>query len=158
MLPFSHCPAGVSDARAKHHTVGDDRHMAENRREEPEDVPAAPMEPLPSGPVHGRHEGAGGLTPHDRHKLGRTRAATTWTGLVVGIVVAILLLIFILQNLDSVTFELFAWEFSLPAGISLLLAAIAGALIMALAGGVRIIQIRRVAKRAGSVTDDTSPQ
>ncbi len=46
----------------------------------------------------------------------------------------------------------------LPAGISLLLAAIAGALIMALAGGVRIIQIRRVAKRAGSVTDDTSPQ
>ncbi|ORL76852.1 hypothetical protein A5905_17980 [Prescottella equi] len=138
--------------------MGDDRHMAENRREEPEDVPAAPMEPLPGGPVHGRHDGAGGLTPHDRHKLGRTRAATTWTGLVVGIVVAILLLIFILQNLDSVTFELFAWEFSLPAGISLLLAAIAGALIMALAGGVRIIQIRRVAKRAGSVTDDTSPQ
>lgn len=132
--------------------------MAENRREEPENVPAAPMEPLPGGPAPGRHEEVGGLTSHDRHKLGRTRAATTWTGLVVGIVVAILLLIFILQNLDSVTFELFAWEFSLPAGISLLLAAIAGALIMALAGGVRIIQIRRVAKRAGAAPDHPTPE
>ncbi|PTR26508.1 putative integral membrane protein [Rhodococcus sp. OK519] len=125
--------------------------MSENRREDPEDAQATPVEPpLDATAPHGRHEESGALTSHDAHKLGRTRAASTWTGLVIGIVVAILLLIFILQNLDSVTFELFAWEFSLPAGISLLLAAIAGALIMALAGGVRIIQIRRVAKRAAS--------
>ena len=90
--------------------------------------------------------------------LPRTRAASTWVGLVIGIVVAILLIIFILQNLDSVTFQLFVWEFTLPAGISLLLAAIAGALIMALAGGVRIIQIRRVAKRAGTATDRPLPE
>lgn len=93
----------------------------------------------------------------DGARIARTRAAATWTGLVIGIVVALLLLIFILQNLDSVTFELFAWEFTLPAGVSMLLAAIAGAVIMALAGGVRIIQIRRVAKRAGAVTDRTAP-
>ncbi|MGW0174959.1 lipopolysaccharide assembly protein LapA domain-containing protein [Rhodococcus sp. NPDC003322] len=80
--------------------------------------------------------------------LGGTRAAATWTGLVIGALVLILLLVFILQNLDSVTWNLFWWEFSLPLGVSLLLAAIAGALIMALAGGVRILQIRRLAKRA----------
>lgn len=84
-----------------------------------------------------------------RHtSLGHTKAAATWTGLVIGTLVLILLLVFILQNLDSVTWKLFWWEFSLPLGVSLLLAAIAGALIMALAGGVRILQIRRLAKRA----------
>ncbi|CAM3210554.1 lipopolysaccharide assembly protein LapA domain-containing protein [Prescottella defluvii] len=114
-------------------------------------------EPPTSPPAEGRHETAAPTPAHDAGKLARTRAASTWTGLVIGIVVAILLLIFILQNLDSVTFQLFGWQFTLPAGISLLLAAIAGALIMALAGGVRIIQIRRVAKRAGAVTDHTPP-
>lgn len=71
----------------------------------------------------------------------------TWTGLVIGIVVLVLLLVFILQNLDSVTLELFGWDFTLPLGVTLLFAAIAGAVIMALAGGVRIIQIRRAANR-----------
>ncbi|MFD4182610.1 lipopolysaccharide assembly protein LapA domain-containing protein [Rhodococcus sp. NPDC058514] len=82
--------------------------------------------------------------------LGHTKAAATWTGLVIGVLVLILLLVFILQNLDKVGLKLFFWEFSLPLGVSLLLAAIAGALIMALAGGVRILQIRRVAKKARS--------
>ncbi|MFI6429217.1 lipopolysaccharide assembly protein LapA domain-containing protein [Rhodococcus oryzae] len=84
--------------------------------------------------------------------LAGTKAAATWTGLVIGVLVLILLLVFILQNLDQVALQLFFWEFSLPLGVSLLLAAIAGALIMALAGGVRILQIRRVAKKARSTT------
>nr|WP_258557692.1 lipopolysaccharide assembly protein LapA domain-containing protein [Rhodococcus sp. AG1013] len=139
--------------------MGDDRHMTDVPSEDPgrahetvHDEPAA----TPS--AKGRHEAAAPAPTHDAARIARTRAASTWTGLVIGIVVAILLLIFILQNLDSVTFQLFGWQFTLPAGISLLLAAIAGALIMALAGGVRIIQIRRVAKRAGAVTDHTSPE
>lgn len=76
-----------------------------------------------------------------------TRAAATWTGLVIGIIVLTVLLIFILQNLGNVTLHLFGWDFTLPLGVTLLLAAIAGAVIMALAGGVRIIQIRRAANR-----------
>lgn len=84
-----------------------------------------------------------------RHtSLGHTKAAATWTGLVIGVLVLIALLVFILQNLDTVTLDLFWWEFSVPLGIGLLLAAIGGALVMALAGGVRIVQIRRLAKRA----------
>ena len=58
----------------------------------------------------------------------------TWTGLVIGIVVLVLLLVFILQNLDSVTLEMFVWEFTLPLGVTLLFAAIAGAVIMAARG------------------------
>lgn len=79
--------------------------------------------------------------------IAHTRAAATWTGLVVGAIVLVLLLIFILQNLDAVPVSIFVWTFELPLGVSMLLAAIAGALVMALAGGVRILQIRRAAKR-----------
>ncbi|MCL2534194.1 MAG: lipopolysaccharide assembly protein LapA domain-containing protein [Nocardiaceae bacterium] len=118
--------------------------------ETPQENPDAVDEPA------ARHESTTPPAPHEMGRIERTRAASAWTGLVVGLVVAVLLIIFILQNLHSVTFQLFAWHFTLPAGISLLLAAIAGALIMALVGGIRIIQIRRVAKRAGAVTDDTS--
>lgn len=80
--------------------------------------------------------------------MGHTKAAATWTGLVIGVVVLVLLMVFILQNLDKVTVNLFFWEFSIPLGVILLLAAITGAVIMVLAGGIRIVQIRRMAKKA----------
>lgn len=80
-------------------------------------------------------------------KVKQTRVGYTWSGLVIGTFVLVILLIFILQNLDSVKVDLLFWSFSLPIGVGALLAAIAGALIMALVGGVRIIQIRRAAKK-----------
>ncbi|EME16029.1 lipopolysaccharide assembly protein LapA domain-containing protein [Rhodococcus triatomae] len=104
--------------------------------------PAEP--PVPPNPVSGPDAEA--VRRHT--SMGHTKAAATWTGLVIGVLVLIVLLVFILQNLDSVSLNLFWWEFSVPLGIGLLLAAIAGALVMALAGGVRIVQIRRLAKRA----------
>lgn len=153
VLPLSHYPRGPTDARAQRHTVGDDRHMPETPQENPDAVDKPAAHPPP-----GPHEDTVPQATHEAGRIARTRAASAWTGLVIGIAVAILLLIFILQNLDTVTFQLFAWHFTLPAGISLLLAAIAGALIMALAGGIRIIQIRRVAKRAGAVADRPPPE
>ncbi len=80
-------------------------------------------------------------------KIKSTRVGTAWSGLVIGIFVLVLLLIFILQNLQSVHVSLLFWDFSLPLGVGALLAAIAGALVMALVGGVRILQIRRAAKK-----------
>ncbi|MCX5046220.1 lipopolysaccharide assembly protein LapA domain-containing protein [Aldersonia sp. NBC_00410] len=80
-------------------------------------------------------------------KIKRTRVSAAWIALIVGIVVMVLLLIFILQNLESTTVSLLFWEFSLPLGVGILLAAIAGAVIMAIVGGWRIMQIRKVAKR-----------
>ncbi|BAH51925.1 lipopolysaccharide assembly protein LapA domain-containing protein [Rhodococcus opacus] len=76
-----------------------------------------------------------------------TRTGATWTGLVIGTLVLVLLLVFILQNLDGVVLELFAWEFTVPLGVTLLFAAIAGAVIVALVGSIRILQIRRAATR-----------
>nr|WP_271213274.1 LapA family protein [Rhodococcus wratislaviensis] len=102
-----------------------------------------------------RPHDAGSGVPSDvaRGKgIKHTRTGATWTGLVIGILVLVLLLVFILQNLDSVVLELFVWEFTVPLGVTLLFAAIAGAVIMALVGGVRILQIRRAANRQRKLT------
>ncbi|KQB86627.1 LapA family protein [Corynebacterium lowii] len=77
----------------------------------------------------------------------RTFAATTWAALIIGALLLIVLLVFIMQNQQSVELTLFAWSFSFPAGVGFLLAAIAGALIMALVGGVRMMELRRLAKK-----------
>lgn len=79
-------------------------------------------------------------------EIKRTRISALWIALVVGLVVLVLLLVFILQNLDKVTVQFLGWEFTLPLGVTVLLAAIAGAVIMAVVGAMRIYQVRKVAK------------
>jgi uncharacterized integral membrane protein len=77
----------------------------------------------------------------------RTRAA--WVGLIVGALVTLILLIFIVQNLDSQNIDLFFWTVNLPVGVSLLIAAILGAVITAIVGSLRMLQVRRAVKKAG---------
>lgn len=76
-----------------------------------------------------------------------TRAGALWTALAIGFLVLILLLVFILQNMDRAPVSLFGWSWSLPVGISLLLAAVAGGLLTFLVGTARILQLRRAAKK-----------
>jgi len=76
-----------------------------------------------------------------------TRAAALWSALIVGFVLLILLLVFITQNTDSATVHFFAWEWNLPIGVGVLLAAVCGGLLTVAAGSARIVQLRRAAKR-----------
>jgi uncharacterized integral membrane protein len=76
-----------------------------------------------------------------------TRAAALWSALIVGFVILILLLVFIMQNMGYTTVQLFGWAWQLPVGVALLLAAIAGGLLTFLVGTVRILQLRRAAKK-----------
>jgi uncharacterized integral membrane protein len=61
--------------------------------------------------------------------------------------VLLLLLAFILQNGNPVQISFFALEGVLPVGVALLLAAIAGFLLVAIPGSLRITQLRRAARR-----------
>lgn len=71
----------------------------------------------------------------------------TWIALILGALILILLLIFILQNNVSADFAFFGLGFSLPLGVAMLFAAIAGVLIAALLGSVRLFKLsRRVRK------------
>lgn len=76
-----------------------------------------------------------------------TRAGALWTALAGGFIVLILLLVFVMQNTNTTTIHMFGWAAELPVGVALLLAAIAGGLLMFLVGTVRILQLRRAAKR-----------
>ncbi|WP_040780647.1 LapA family protein [Nocardia pneumoniae] len=89
--------------------------------------------------------GRGPVPPAEKSLSSRTGYA--WTGLVVGVLILVVLLIFIVQNLDEVQVHLLFWDFTLPLGITVLLSVIGGALVMASVGGVRILQLRRRAKQ-----------
>lgn len=64
-----------------------------------------------------------------------------WIALILGAIVLVLLLIFVIQNNVTTQFQYFGAQFQLPLGVAMLLAAVAGALVMALVGSVRMIQM-----------------
>ena len=68
-------------------------------------------------------------------------------GLIAGIGVLILLVIFIVQNAGAVHITFFGAHASVSLAAALLVAAIAGALVMAAAGTARITQLRRSIRR-----------
>ena len=60
----------------------------------------------------------------------------------------IVLIIFMLQNQQPVELNFFNWTGQLPAGIAVLICVIGGALVMALVGGWRMMELRRQIRRA----------
>jgi uncharacterized integral membrane protein len=83
------------------------------------------------------------VAPPTSGTVARSVAGSTWVGLTIGAVILVLLLVFILQNQESVRLQMFVWQWNFPIGVGMLIAAIAGALVMASVGAVRILQLRR---------------
>lgn len=102
--------------------------------------------PLPVEPIDDKHKKVKPQMPADEAKK-LTRAGALWTALAGGFVVLVLLLVFIMQNTDTTTIHMFGWAWELPVGVALLLGAIAGGLLVFLVGTVRILQLRRAAKK-----------
>lgn len=73
----------------------------------------------------------------------------TFSGLIAGAIVLILLLIFILENTQSVRVGWLGLHGRIALGVALLLAAIGGALLVGLVGAARIFQVRRYARHRG---------
>jgi len=78
------------------------------------------------------------------------------TGLIVGFVVLIVLVIFTIQNAHAVQVSFLGVQVRLSLAVALLLAAIVGALLMAAAGTARITQLRRVIRRGQRKAADAS--
>lgn len=104
-----------------------DRTPAQTPDPEPRTAPR-PAAPAPELPAEADAR-TGGLT------------AGLWISLILGAIVLVLLLIFVIQNNVPAQFEYFGAQFSLPLGVAMLLAAIAGALVMALVGSVRMVKM-----------------
>ncbi|MEV6236520.1 lipopolysaccharide assembly protein LapA domain-containing protein [Lentzea sp. NPDC051838] len=90
-------------------------------------------------------------------KLRPTRISGTWIAVLIAIVVLIFLLVFILQNGDNATINFLWGQASLPLGVALLFSAIGGALLVAIVGAARILQLRRQAKRITGRPESASP-
>ncbi len=81
-----------------------------------------------------------------------TRAGVVWAAVVVALVVLILLIVFFLQNQDTVRVQFLGLDGYVPLGLALFIAAVAGGVLVAVAGAVRILQLRMLARRARRAT------
>jgi len=88
----------------------------------------------------------------------RTRLSGAWTAIVVGLVALVVILVFILQNQQSVEIKFLMFEGNLPLAIALLFAPILGAIIVVAFGAARILQLRMVAGRARRKSPTSLPQ
>ena len=99
---------------------------------------AAPPAPAKAAPSHAADPSL---------KIKHTRTSGLWVAVGCFAVILLLLLIFILQNGKTVDVSYMGAHGHLPLGVAMLLAAVAGVLLVVLAGAARIGQLRTVARR-----------
>ncbi|TLM75423.1 lipopolysaccharide assembly LapA domain-containing protein [Pseudarthrobacter sp. NamB4] len=76
-----------------------------------------------------------------------TRTGVIWAAVVAALVLLILLIIFILQNQELVLVKFLGFEGAVPLGMALFIASVTGGVLVAAAGGARILQLRASAHR-----------
>ncbi len=103
-----------------------------------EGIPAP--EPLPPT------EHVAALTPAAPPVARRDSARGFWAAIVVTLVVLSLLVVFILENTETVHVSYFGGSWHPPLGVALLVAAIFGGLVVVLAVAARVLQLRRRAR------------
>lgn len=86
-----------------------------------------------------------------------TRAGVVWTATVSALVLLSLFIVLILQNQDPVRVQYLGLVGSLPLGIALYIAVVAGGFLVAIAGAVRITQLRIRASRGRQRPAATAP-
>ncbi len=87
----------------------------------------------------------------------QTRLSGAWTALVIGVVVLVVILVFILQNLQTVEVHFLFFQGQLPLAVALLFAMVLGAVVVLAFGAGRILQLRLVARRARRQDKPASP-
>jgi uncharacterized integral membrane protein len=97
------------------------------------------------------------LQPDQEPYPGEERLGGPWTAVVIGLLALVLILVFILQNLQSVELSFLIFHGHLPVAIALLFAVILGATIVLAFGGARIMQLRMVARASRRRGVKTSP-
>jgi uncharacterized integral membrane protein len=120
-------------------------------------VEPGPQFPAPTGPAldpnapaasHPADQTAAPPVDRPHHTpVRRSRFGGLWVGLIIAALILVLLLIFILQNSQRVQIEFFGLSGFAPLAVAILLGVAAGALLVAIPGSVRILQLRRAAKR-----------
>ena len=86
-------------------------------------------------------------TPHDDHGVRHTRTSATWVATAVVVVLLVALIDFIAQNTRHVRVEFFGLHGTIPVAVALLVAAVAGAIVVLAIGVARVAQLRLSMRR-----------
>ena len=78
---------------------------------------------------------------------GPTRLSAVWLATGLALLLLILLIVFILQNSPRVEVQFLWMAGSIPLGMALLIAAVTGGVVVAIAGIARVTQLRLIARR-----------
>jgi uncharacterized integral membrane protein len=119
------------------------RPVDEQKRTSPQSIPQSEQpagEPKPT-------ETASGNVRH-------TRISGAWTAVVVAAVLGVALIVFIVQNTQKVQVKFFGASGHLPLVVTLLAAAIVGALVVLVVGISRVTQLRLSARRRSKRTKE----
>jgi uncharacterized integral membrane protein len=87
------------------------------------------------------------VRPEPKNPLRGSRTSGLWAAVVASALVLILLIVFIAQNTEPVDVRFLGWEGQTPLAVALLIASVAGLLLAAVAGTLRIWQLRRRVRR-----------
>lgn len=112
--------------------MASDPHTSESESEE---------QPTASAPL-----GAGAPAAHGAPAL--TRASAAWVATAAALLLLVLLIVFMLQNSTRVAVHFLSLSGSIPLGMALLIAAVGGGVVVAIAGIARVTQLRMNARRA----------
>jgi len=106
-------------------------------------------EPSPPGADDASDAGsdAGTASSPVRRPRRFTRASAAWLATAVALLLLVLLIVFILQNSAEVEIEFLGMAGTIPLGMALLIAAVGGGVVVAVAGIARVTQLRLGARR-----------
>lgn len=106
---------------------------------------AQPVDPATAQPTPVQPSPVGAATPRVTR---RTRVSSWWVGLVIAAIILVALLIFIAQNSATVGIHYLGAHGHISLAVALLLSAVAGMLLLAIPGTIRIVQLRRAVKKS----------
>ena len=108
-----------------------------------------PVEPSGPEPLAPSRDPVGDRAKRSSPPLEGTRLSATWKVLAAALVLLVLLLVFILLNLQRVEVNFYGAHARPPLAVALLLAVVLGAGLVFVIGTARILQVRARTRRAG---------
>ena len=102
---------------------------------------------MTSDPSSPQHEMGSAEAPPKGRSPRMTRAGAVWVAVAAALLLLVLLIVFILQNPTKVEVHFLGLQGTLSLGMALLIAAVGGGVVVAIAGTARVTQLRMNARR-----------
>ncbi len=118
------------------------------RTPDQQSTPRSPEVPqTPQAPRTTQAERPGSPRVEQAYRRAR-HASGWWVRMAIAVIVLVVLLVFIIENLQTVNIAFFGAHWQLPLGVAILLAAVCGVLLVLVPSFGRIIQLRRTLRQA----------